>query len=139
MTEVREFSDQSFRQFLAEEKLMGCRCRKCGQSYLPPNPICKNCFSQEMEWIEMPPTGKLAAFTCITVGPPSMQAEGFSRDNPYCSGVVEMGDGLRVDARIEGFDARAPEQIKVGMPLRVAYLHKQKEGVQTTHLAFRPL
>ena len=76
MPESREFSDLSFRQYLSEEKLMGCRCKGCGVVYLPPKPICTACFGRELEWVEMPETGKLAAFTSISIGPPAMQAEG---------------------------------------------------------------
>jgi len=139
MEEDREFSDLSYRQFLSEEKLMGCRCKYCGAVFLPPRPICTECHSREMDWVEMPGAGRLAAFTCITVGPPAMQAEGYNRKNPYCSGVVEVGGGIRVDARIEGIDPKNPEKIQVGMKMRANYIHREKEGVLSTVLAFRPL
>jgi uncharacterized OB-fold protein len=64
-----------------------------------------------------------------------MIAEGYNRHNPYISGVVALEEGGRVDARIEGVDPRKPEQIDIGMPLRVKYLHR--EG-GTTYLAFEP-
>ena len=139
MDEAREFNDASYRQFLSEEKLMGCRCKDCGLVFLPPKPICTGCHGRALEWVEMPETGRLAAFTCITVGPPAMQAEGYNRKNPYCSGVVEVGDGVRVDARIEGIDPKQPETIEVGMAMRADYLHREKAGIQSTVLAFRPL
>jgi uncharacterized protein len=138
MSDTRAFSDLSFRQFLSEEKLMGCRCRGCGTVYLPPKPVCTDCFSQDLEWVAMSATGKLAAFTCIAIGPPAMQKEGFDRKNPYCSGVIELADGVRVDARIQGIDPKNPEEIQVGMPMRVAYLHRETDGVPSTVLAFRP-
>lgn len=138
MSKTNPFSDTSFQQFLSEGKLMGCRCRKCGSAYLPPKPICTSCYSLDLEWIEMPKTGKLAAFTCITIAPPAMQQEGFSRKNPYCSGVVEVADGLRVDARIQGIDPKKPEEIHVGMSMQIEYIKMEKDGVQSTLLAFRP-
>ena len=132
------FSDFSFRSFLSNEKLMGNRCRSCGAVYLPPKPICTDCYQNELEWIKMPETGKLAAFTCIYIGPPAMTKEGYSRENPYCSGVVEIGEGIRIDARIEGVDPKKPENIKVGMAMRAHYIHRQKQGIKSTVLAFRP-
>lgn len=138
MSDNRAFSDHSFDAFLGEEKLMGCWCRQCGRAYLPPKPICTDCYSRDMEWREMPETGTLAAFTCITVVPPAMAQEGFGRDKPYCSGVVELLEGLRVDARIHGVDPGRPETIHVGMPVRADYLHREKDGRRTTVLAFCP-
>lgn len=138
MSENRAFSDMSFQQFLSEERLMGCRCRSCGTEYLPPKPICTNCFSHDLEWVEMPETGKLAAFTCITVGPPAMKQEGFGRRNPYCSGVIEVAEGIRVDARIQGVNPNNPEEIRVGMSMRTEYIHRDINGVKSTVIGFRP-
>ena len=136
--EQRPFSDISYEQYLSEEKLMGSRCRKCKALFVPPRSICVKCHSSEMEWVEMNGTGQLAAFTCITVAPPFMMAQGYDRKHPYCSGVVELEEGARVDARIEGVDATKPENIKVGMPLRVKFLHQVVGENRETYLAFEP-
>jgi uncharacterized OB-fold protein len=67
-----------------------------------------------------------------------MIAEGYNRKNPYVSGVVELEEGARVDARIDEVDGNDPESIKVGMPLTVKFLHRKgEEGLRTT-LAFKP-
>ena len=134
----RPFSDISYEQYLNEEKLMGSRCKKCKALSVPPRSICVKCYSSEMEWVEMNGTGQLAAFTCITVAPPSMMAQGYDRKHPYCSGVVELEEGARVDARIEGVDATRPEEIKIGMPLRVKFLHQVEGENRETYLAFEP-
>ena len=134
----RPFSDISYRQFLKEEKLMGSKCTACDALYAPPRPMCVKCYSSDMEWIEMKGEGKLSAFTCITVGPPFMIAEGYNRKNPYCAGVVELEEGVRVDARIEGVDVKHPETIQIGMPVRVKYLHRGSGPDLKTYLAFEP-
>jgi uncharacterized OB-fold protein len=77
---------------------------------------------------------KQCNFTCIAIGPSFMRAEGYDRHNPYCSGVVALEEGARVDARIEGVDTKNPESISVGMPLRVKFLHREEQ----TYLAFEP-
>jgi uncharacterized OB-fold protein len=136
--EERPFSDISYEQYLNEEKLMGSRCKKCKALFVPPRSICVKCYSSEMEWVEMNGTGQLAAFTCITVAPPSMIAQGYDRNHPYCSGVVELEEGARVDARIEGVDATRPEEIKIGMPLKVKFLHQVEGENRETYLAFEP-
>ncbi len=136
--EEKPISDISYEQFLREEKLMGSRCKKCDALYVPPRPICIDCHSTDMAWVEMSGSGKLSAFTCIAIGPSFMRAEGYDRKNPYCSGVVELDEGARVDARIDGVDTRNPETIKIGMPLKVQFLHRPEDGPSRTYLAFRP-
>lgn len=131
----RPFSDIAFEKYLTEEQLMGSRCLTCGSLFIPPRPICIDCQGSEMKWVAFSGNGTLAAFTCIAIGPAFMRAEGYDRHNPYCSGVVALEEGGRVDARIEGVDTRRPEDITVGMPLRVKYLHR---GDAKTYLAFEP-
>jgi uncharacterized OB-fold protein len=134
--EERPFSDISYHQFLNEEKLMGSRCRNCGALFLPPRSICTKCHGADMEWVEMKGRGKLAAFTCIAVGPPFMIDEGYDRTHPYCSGVAELEEGVKIVARIEGVDTTKPETIKIGTPLTVRYLHRGDEENMKTYLAF---
>ena len=135
----RPFSDISYGQFLNEEKIMGTKCKECDALFAPPRPICIKCHSSEMDWVEMKGEGKLSAFTCIAVGPPFMIAQGYSRKNPYISGVVELEEGVRIDARIEGVDAFRPGDIKVGMPMKAKFLHRGEGENQKTFLAFEPL
>jgi uncharacterized OB-fold protein len=135
----RPFNDISYERFLSEDKLMGSRCQKCGSLFVPPRPICTKCYGSEMEWAEMKGKGRLAAFTCIAIGPPFMIKEGYDRKHPYVCGVVELGDGVRVVARIEGMDGAKPETIEIGAPVRVEFLHRGEGEDSTTFLAFRPL
>ncbi|MCK9230966.1 MAG: OB-fold domain-containing protein [Syntrophales bacterium] len=138
--ENREFSDISFKEYLSEEKLMGSTCEKCAITYTPPRAMCSRCREFSMTWTRMQGTGKLAAFTCINIGPRALIEEGYDRDNPYCVGVVELDEGTRVVARIEGIDAKRPEDIRIGTPLKVKFLHRSR-GIpsQNTILAFEPL
>jgi len=137
--EGRPFNDISYERFLSEDKLMGSRCRKCGVLSVPPRSICIECYGTEMEWVEMKGKGKLAAFTCIAIGPPAMIKEGYDRKHPYISGVVELEKGVRVVARIEGIDGSKPETIKIGTPLQVEFLHRGEGDNLETFLAFKPL
>jgi uncharacterized OB-fold protein len=137
MAEAR-FNDISYQRFLGQEKLMGCRCRSCGALSVPPRPLCRCCHGGDLEWVEFGGRGRLAAFTCIRVVPPTMQPWGFDRQHPYCSGVVELDEGGRVVALIDGVDATRPDEIRVGMPLSVAYRHRGEGDSRQTMLAFTP-
>ena len=134
----RPFNDTSYEQFLNEWKIMGTKCKKCGALALPPRPICVSCSGSKLEWVEFKGTGKLAAFTSITVAPPNMAKEGFGRNNPYVVGVVELDEGIKAVARIIGIDAKKPEQIKVGTPLKAEFLTKGEGTARQTSLDFKP-
>ena len=134
----KPINDYSYEQFLKEWKIMGSRCKKCGALALPPRPICVSCLSNSMEWIEFKGTGKLASFTSISVAPPNMAKEGFSRKNPYIVGVVELDEGPKMVARIVGLDAKNPDRIKMNIPVKSEFLSKGEGESKQTILVFRP-
>jgi len=92
-----------------------------------------------MEWVETEGKGRLVAFTCISIGPPAMIAEGYDRNNPYCSGAVELAEGPRVVAQIEGVDTLHPETIKIGMPVKATFLPQGADEYRKTVLGFTPI
>ena len=120
----KPFTIAAFEDFLREKKLMGSRCTQCGALWLPPRPICLGCNRDEMEWVEFSGKGKLSAFTVIGVGPMPMIDSGYNRDNPYCSGIVEVEEGPRISAQILGVDVAHPENIRIGTPLTVDFVER---------------
>jgi uncharacterized OB-fold protein len=134
----RPFTSASFNQFLSEGRLRGSKCQICGVVYVPPRPLCLACHSEAMEWVEMEGQGKLVAYTAVHIGPKLIIEEGYDRNNPYCTGIVELVEGPRISARILGVDARNPEGIEIGMPLRVDFLERGEGEKRRMVLAFRP-
>ncbi len=117
-----EASVKSFYDFLKEKKIMGTKCKDCGEVYLPPRPLCPKCIDSEMEWVELEGKGKLEAFTSITVAPTHMLNAGYTRDNPYVFGIVQLDSGPSISALILNVDAKKPEDIKIGSPMTVEFV-----------------
>jgi uncharacterized OB-fold protein len=132
----RDFSSTSFYRFLSEGRLMGSRCQACGTLHLPPRSLCPACYSGEMEWEQLDGKGKLVAFTSIYIAPTAMIAAGYGRDHPYCTGIVQLDGGPAISAQILGVDPARPEDIEIGMPLRVTYVERGEGDKQRTFLAF---
>ncbi len=136
---ARPFTAASFEQFLSEKKLMGTRCPHCNALFLPPRAICPRCHDDGLEWVELSGEGTLVAFTSIHIAPSIMLAEGYSRDNPYLVGVVELAEGVRISAQILGADAAHPETVEIGSPVRVEFIERGEGESKKTALAFRVL
>jgi len=134
--EQEEFTSFGYQHFIDEGKLMGSRCKSCGALYAPPRPLCWRCFGSDIEWAELKGTGKLGAFTVIYVVPTAMAEQGYGRDRPYVSAVVELDEGPRLAARLVGVDTAAPEKIKLGLPVRAEFEEAATGG---RRLVFRPL
>jgi hypothetical protein len=130
------FTAAAFNRYLAEHKLMGSRCAACAAVYLPPRAICPQCHGDALEWVEMAGTGRLAAFTSVYVAPSAMLAEGFDRNNPYVSGIVELTEGAKISARILGVDARKPDVAWIDAPVQVSFVDRGEGDAKSTVLAF---
>lgn len=116
-TEGRDFNAAAFYAHLKAGRFMGTRCRDCGQLSAEARPLCPACHSRDMEWHPLSGRGRLSAFTCISVVPAALAAQGYGRDNPYCSGIITLEEGPRISARIAGVDAARPQNIPTGMAL----------------------
>lgn len=116
-----------FVDFLAEGKIEGTVCKKCGAKFFPPRADCCVCLSKEMDWFDMPVKGKLETFTTSYYAP-----FGFEGDPPYTMGVVDFGSGLKLFARLT--KGIKPEDISVGMDVTIQPL-KYDDGQMSYEIA----
>lgn len=131
------FTAHSFQHYLGQGKLKASRCLNCQRIYLPVRSLCPDCGGLDLEWVDLSGQAKLAAFTSVYIGPTFMNEEGFSRQKPYLTGIVELEEGPRISARLLGLTPEEPEGIKIGMPL-IFTVHEIGEGDSSTfQLAFR--
>jgi scaffold protein (connect acetoacetyl-CoA thiolase and HMG-CoA synthase) len=133
-----KITKETYDRFLAEGKLMGVRCQRCGALYLPPRPLCRVCYGEALVWEEMAGRGRLAAFTTIHIAPSAMLEAGYDRDHPYCSGIVRLEEGPAISAQILGVDAARPEAIRIGTPLRLSLIQRGDGETAHVFLAFEP-
>jgi uncharacterized OB-fold protein len=124
VTDTRPFTADSFHLYAAEKKLMGSRCENCGALYCPPRAICIKCGSDRLAWQQMSGKGKIATYSVILYGPMPFIREGYSREKPHCSGVIELEEGVNIAGQITGVDVAHPENIKIGTPVTVDFVER---------------
>ncbi len=138
MIESEVYTHQ-FAEHLAQKRVIGSRCKKCGRRFLPPRMWCPNCQQNNLEACEFSGRGKLAAFTVVYVAPTAMLAAGYDRKNPYCVGVVELEEGERIPAQILGVDVHHPETIQIGTPLKAVFVERGEGEGKKVFLGFEAL
>ncbi|MBN2229267.1 MAG: Zn-ribbon domain-containing OB-fold protein [Candidatus Thorarchaeota archaeon] len=107
------------------------KCVDCGMVIAPPSGSCYGCGSSNMSWTEVSGKGKLIAFTVIHIAP-----DEFAEEVPYYVAIVELAEGTRVSARLLGYDPLKPEDVKIGIDVKLDY-EMGKSG--RNYLAFRPI
>jgi uncharacterized OB-fold protein len=65
-----------------------------------------------------------------------MVAEGYDRNNPYVTGIVELTGGAKISARILGIDAKSPSIEWIGKPVSATFVEKGEGDAKTVSLAF---
>lgn len=71
------------------------RCAQCGTPRWYPSPVCRQCWSFDYDWHQVPPTGTL--YTWVRVHQPF--AKGFEPELPYVVAIVEVEGGVRIVAQ----------------------------------------
>ncbi len=105
-----------FYERLKEGHLSTTRCRNCGAIHWPPRVACPDCHAEDLEWIDLPSTGRIYAFSAVLAGAPL----GMESEVPFAVGLVDLeGAPLRVFGRIDG---RPWNELKIGDTVRVESL-----------------
>jgi uncharacterized protein len=119
VTQVNDFID-----YLEQGKLMGTKCKACGEKFFPPRAQCFKSLSNDMEWFEVTGKGKLVSFSTLRYGP-----TGFTDELPYTIALVDYGD-YKVFGRIDPAVPNPDDALKVGMEM-VAKPSKTANGQLT--------
>ena len=109
-----DYDNRGFWEAVRQHRLVFQRCRDCGLFIHRPRPICPRCLSRRKDWV--PSQGKGHIYSYVTV---VYQKTGYPGiKTPYSVVVVEMLEGVRIIANVEGI---APEELYVGMPVEVVF------------------
>jgi uncharacterized OB-fold protein len=133
-TSVREGLLSAPLDDLTGVRLMGSRCSQCHETTLGTNTVCPNCGGNQVTAVPLSQQGTLWTYTVVRHKPPG-DYKGPDPFVPFAMGLVELPEGLRVLAPLEG----ETTQFKIGMPLQFhAFVRSQSEKPEVVSFAFRP-
>ena len=118
---MSEFTSKNYMDSLAEGKIRGSKCEKCGMLHLPPRPVCPECGGSEMAWVDVSGDGVIRAFTVVHVPLSTMMG-----CSPYAVAVVELDDGPSVSGLVLEVDEG--DALSVGARVVAEFV---KEGEKT--------
>jgi uncharacterized OB-fold protein len=99
-------------------RLLIAQCEACEARFFPPRERCAACSGTDMSAAEAPTDGELYTWTVIReLGRPM---EGFV---PYVVGQVDLADDLRVTGIVQC----DPDELEVGMKLRVCLIPQGRD------------
>ena len=114
-------------------RLLGSKCKNCGEVGLGELSSCQNCTGKDLTVMPLSPNGKLWTFTVIRNTPPG----DFKGKVPLGEGLVELPDGIRVKSPLGG----DLDKLEIGMDLKfMAYpLYENVNGEEVIAFRFDPI
>jgi uncharacterized protein len=123
-----------------EPELIGGRCEQCAAVTFPMQPRCPRCGRAAMAETPLPRRGTLVSWTTQGFPPvvPYAGDETGASFVPFGVGLVQLGDVVRVEARLTESD---PAKLDFGMPveLHVIPFYTDADGDEILTFAFAPV
>ena len=115
------------------KRIMGTRCPACNIVYVPARSVCRDCFGQLSEWVEVSPKGTLLSHA-IARQPSVVQPV----NPPIIYGIIQL-DGADTGF-VHMLGEVEPAQLKVGMRVKAVFKPKKQRVASILDIKyFKPL
>ncbi len=114
-------------------RLLGSRCRDCGEHFFPRRPVCARCLAEGTEDVLLGPEGSLYTWTYVHF--PLFNSQR-AEHGGYGVGQIDLPEGPRIQCVLSG----GPDDFRIGMPMRLELetLREDSEGQDVVIFRFRP-
>lgn len=141
--EARQFNRiHAFYENLREGKFTTTKCKDCGKIAYPPRVICPECYSDELEWIELPKKGRVITATEKYAGVP------LCYEPPLIDAWIDMGEESPVRRLLSRMINCEPGTLKEGdevqlvvfdIPSHPIEIRKEVIIAERVYFAFEPV
>jgi uncharacterized OB-fold protein/acyl dehydratase len=115
-----------------EKKIMGLRCEKCNQVFVPPRSICDTCFVDiSKNWVEVQNRGLVTGFTVVRYSEPHHPIEA-----PYILALIKLEGASGPLAHI--VQGIAPEEMRIGLAVEAVFAKETTATIRDID-HFRPV
>jgi uncharacterized OB-fold protein len=115
------------------KKIMGTRCPTCNLVYVPARSVCRDCFGELSEWVEVSQKGALLTYTVTYQSNPIQPVS-----TPIVYGIVQL-DGADTGF-VHMLGEVDPEKLKVGTKVKAVFkVKKERQGNILDIKYFKPL
>ncbi len=114
-----------------KKRILGTRCPTCNRVYTPARSVCKDCFGQLDEWVEISNRGTLLTYTVCQQKNQVQPVE-----TPIIYGIIQL-DGADTGF-VHMLGEVEPEQLRIGMRVQAVFKEKREASILDIKY-FKPL
>ena len=97
-------------------KLMLPHCLACDRVHWYPRYLCPFCHATDIDWMEASGEGRIHTYAVQ-----HRAFGGWAEETPFVTAYIDLQEGDRMATVLRGVDPLAPEDIKIGAPVRVEF------------------
>jgi len=120
---VGQYLDKFFDN-LENKKIVGNKCPKCDDVFVPPRKICGKCnvvIPIDQNWVELPDTGTLVNYT---ITPYRVNDRTHRKAKDFLIGMVQIeGSNTSIIYRLLNLE---PSEVEIGMKVKIEWAEKTK-------------
>jgi uncharacterized OB-fold protein len=120
---VGQYLDKFFDN-LENKKIVGNKCPKCDDVFVPPRKICGKCnvvIPLDQNWVELPDTGTLVNYT---ITPYRVNDRTDRKAKDLLLGMIHIdGSNTSIVYRLLNLE---PSEVKIGMKVKIEWAEKTK-------------
>jgi uncharacterized protein len=109
-------ANREFFEGLKRREFLVPKCAQCGDYNWVPYPACRSCLSEDQAWTRVSGEATVYTYSVIYRGPGA-----FDADVPYVIVLGELTERPRPCLVLGNLVGTDPDQIRVGMPIQIAY------------------
>jgi uncharacterized protein len=113
LPEVNDLN-RPFWESCRDRRLTVQQCTSCRRLRYPISPVCQHCIGREWSWKPLAGTGTVYTFAVFR----QVYNEAWRERVPYTVAIVELDEGAMMLGDLVNV---APEEVNVGMPVRVDF------------------
>jgi uncharacterized OB-fold protein len=120
---VGQYLDK-FYDALENKKVIGNKCSKCGDVFVPPRKICGKCnvsIPLDQNWVNLPDTGILKNYT---ITPYRVNDRTHRKTKDLLLGMIQIdGSNTAIVYKLLNIE---PSEVKIGMKVKIEWTEKTK-------------
>jgi uncharacterized OB-fold protein len=115
-------------------RILGTRCPVCNRVYVPARSVCKDCFAQLKEWVEVSDKGTVLSYSIDYGAKPIIQPV----EPPVIYGIIQL-DGSDTGL-VHMLGEVDPEQLRIGMRVQAVFKPREKRQASILDIKyFKPI
>ncbi len=116
-----------FQEMKEHKRIVGSKCPKCSQVYVPPRRVCGACYVENSTFVEVGPKGVIGSYTIVRYAFIDPET-GEQKPVPYGYGFIKF-DGA--DTLFQHFiELKEESKIKIGARVEPVFAEKMKGTIR---------